>query len=455
MIQIQTFIKSYFPDKINYYFLLLAHIFLGGLLFRYRFLGSFYGIVVVALGLTYIFRNRNKNNEILQVAGYLVGCEVLLRMTYGFLGYEFVKWALILLAALGIFYDGLSTKSFPYWIYLLGFLPSLFVNHNLLTISRYDFNRLVFDLSGPICLGFISIYTCCKSLSLRHLNKIILALGLPILSCGIYVFLFSPDIDIYLRGVCANPLFSGGFGSNQVSTVLGLGMVVFFVRLIIFDFNKQLLVVHLCIFMFLTYLCLMTFSRGGLITACAVSLVFLLVLFLGSRHNSRQKAKKGLIYFMAVLIFTSVLVNIQTNGLLLKRYTNKNHRGIVRKERVFDRKGLAEKQINMFTENPILGTGLGKGIVIKEEKKIRAFRSHNELTRLLANHGIIGLMNIVILIATPFFLFLKSKQNTYWFVFLAFWLLTINHSAMRTAAPAFAYALALTRISRKSKTDSC
>lgn len=84
---------------------------------------------------------------------------------------------------------------------------------------------------------------------------------------------------------------------------------------------------------------------------------------------------------------------------------------------------------------------------ILEKEKLRSVRSHDELTRLIANHGILGLLNILILIITPLLLHYKLKQNIYLVTFFTFWFLTINHSGMRIALPAFLYALMLLKVS--------
>jgi len=41
---------------------------------------------------------------------------------------------------------------------------------------------------------------------------------------------------------------------------------------------------------------------------------------------------------------------------------------------------------------------------------------------------------------------LDNKQNVYLVCFIVFWILTINHAAMRMAAPAFVYALSLLKV---------
>ncbi len=65
---------------------------------------------------------------------------------------------------------------------------------------------------------------------------------------------------------------------------------------------------------------------------------------------------------------------------------------------------------------------------------------------MLAEHGSLGILGLLILFCVPIFLYLDNKQHVYVFCFLAFWLLTINHAAMRTAAPSFIYALSLLKV---------
>jgi O-antigen ligase len=97
----------------------------------------------------------------------------------------------------------------------------------------------------------------------------------------------------------------------------------------------------------------------------------------------------------------------------------------------------------MFLENPFLGVGVGRNKEIRAKKTGIVAASHNELTRMLAEHGSLGLLGLLILLLTPLILFLNNRQNILALPFLAFWLLTINHAAMRLAAPAFVYALSL------------
>jgi hypothetical protein len=51
-----------------------------------------------------------------------------------------------------------------------------------------------------------------------------------------------------------------------------------------------------------------------------------------------------------------------------------------------------------------------------------------------------------VLFFTPLFLYIENKFNMFLLCFVTFWFFTINHAAMRTAAPAFVYSLSLINV---------
>lgn len=83
------------------------------------------------------------------------------------------------------------------------------------------------------------------------------------------------------------------------------------------------------------------------------------------------------------------------------------------------------------------------GKEIRKESFGDAVASHNEISRMMSEHGLFGIFGLILLFLTPFILYVNNRQHLYFLSFYVFWLLTINHAAMRTAAPAFVYALTL------------
>jgi O-antigen ligase len=135
--------------------------------------------------------------------------------------------------------------------------------------------------------------------------------------------------------------------------------------------------------------------------------------------------------------------SFQTGGLINKRYANQDAAGRVKESQFTGREDVAQNEINTFLENPIFGVGVGKGVEVREAQTGVLVLSHDEITRMLAEHGTLGIFALLILFFTPLVLYLENSFNMFLLCFVAFWFLTINHAAMRTAVPAFVYSLSL------------
>jgi O-antigen ligase len=94
-----------------------------------------------------------------------------------------------------------------------------------------------------------------------------------------------------------------------------------------------------------------------------------------------------------------------------------------------------------------IGVGNGKYERMKSHERLTA-ASHNEVGRLVEEHGLIGFILLLLLLIVPLINFFKANnfQKAFIIAFYIMWFLTINHSAMRVALPGFIYALSLIRI---------
>ena len=429
--------------KLSYDFLLIIHAVIALAVFILPFLSKLYALLIPIVGFFIVYRTKNRNNEVLLVAAYLVGVEVFLRMTGGNFNNEFVKVNVIFFMLLGMVYSNFSTNAFIYWFFLMLLIPGVLITSTIFNPAIDIKKSLVFNLSGPVCLAICSIYMFKRRILFLDLQNVLITMALPIVSTTVYLFLFNPSVRDVVTGTQSNFETSGGFGPNQVSTTLGLGMFIFFAQLVLFSKSKKNIILNSTLLMFLTYRGIVTFSRGGIITAVAmiVCLLFLLYRF----SNSKGKSKFVLVFiltgFMAVGVWT--YSSFQTRGLIEKRYANQDARGREKKDRLGGREQIMNEEISLFLENPILGVGAGMGKQIRKETFGDEAASHNEITRMFSEHGLFGIFGLLILFVTPFVLYINNRQHLYFLSFFVFWLLTINHAAMRTAAPAFVYALSL------------
>ncbi len=437
-----------FQKNSLYINLILLHLAIGFLVYLLPFITIIYPIVILLVGFIWVVKNQNRDEEVLYVCAYIVGVEVFLRMAGGIILYEFAKYGVMLFCIIGVFYNGISKGAFIYWIYILLLIPGILIGAEVLSFHTDIRKTIAFNISGPICLGIAALYTFQKEITISKVNNILLFMGLPILSCVTYLFFYTPDVRDALSGTSSNSELSGGFGPNQVATILGIGMFIFFTRLILDSKKKVLFITNLLIAIYITYRGMITFSRGGMITGFIMMLVFLLYVYINSKNKGKYKLNYLIVLLIVALTFIWFFTSYQTSGLIDKRYANKDALGREKKDQLTGRGELIEGELNMFLENPVFGVGVAKGSELRSVKEgmINVVSSHDEITRTLAEHGSLGIMALIILFFTPIFLYFDNKQNIYLFPFLIFWFLTINHAAMRTASPAFVYALALLKV---------
>ncbi len=440
----------------NFYILaILAHIGLGLLLFFFKPVGFLIAISIFLYGSFIINKNKDKNNEALLFSSYVVGAEVLLRMTGTSVFNEFAKYVVIIFLFYGIVHKGFSKKAIIYVFFILLFVPGIYIGIQNLNFDTNIRKAIAFNISGPITLAVASIYCYGKEMSLNQLKSVFIALGLPIVSILTYVIFYSPSVKDVVTGTHSNFVTSGGFGPNQISTILGLGILVFFVLFLLYSKpSKRLLFLNFLIVIFMAYRAIVTFSRGGVYTGLTSSFVLLLFLY----FYSNSKVKYILFRVLTLVFFIGILVwsysAIQTNGMIQNRYQNKDALGRVKQDKLGGREKIAETEIQMFLENPLLGIGIGKNKEYREEMTGIVAASHNELTRMLAEQGLLGVLGLLLLLLVPILHFFENKENIFLFSFYLFWLLTINHAAMRIAAPAFIYALSLLKVTFTNETKT-
>ena len=439
------------PKFTFYISLLLVHVGIGVAAYTIPLLSKVYFFGSIIFFLVMILRTGNKNNEALMAAAYMAGGEVFFRMTGAAPIYEAGKYSVIAFILIGLFLSGTSKKSSAYWFFLLLLIPGIYIASQNVT-GESDFrNSVVFNLSGPFCLAISALYCVDRKLSYRQLQVLGWAVFLPILSMAVYLTLYTPDLRAVLTGTGASFEASGGFGPNQVSTVLGLGMFFAVVQLLTNSKTKLLLFVHLFLVALMSYRAIVTFSRGGVWTALLIIGVFIITYFSGTSSKARKRISTYLVLVMGVAVLTWAYSSFQTNGLIGKRYANQDAAGRVKGDVTTGRVDLLNSELNAFYENPVTGVGVGQIKDYREEATGKVAASHNEVSRMLSEHGILGVVMLGILGLYPLVYRSKNKRNYLFYSALGFWFLTINHSSMRIAAPAFIYALALLNIVHEKK----
>jgi hypothetical protein len=399
-----------------------------------------------------VISNNNKHDQVLMGAAYIAGCEVLSRMTSVAISYEFAKYMVIVFLLIGMFYRGFHKRSWPYILFIFLLIPGIIFSAINLNYDTNVGNAIGFNLSGPVCLAFSALYCFDRKMPFERLQTILMCILLPLVTTATYLLFYTPDLRDSLSGTGSNFAASGGYGPNQVATVLGLGMFILFTRLLTVK-NKMVHIIDFVLLGCMSYRAIVTFSRGGVITAAVCAGLFLFFYFKPLATKDRLILVPKIFLITGVLVLTWLITVFFSSGLIVNRYSNEDAAGRLKTDITTGRSEIIGTELAAFYENPITGVGVGKAKEYRDEKTGIAAASHNETSRMLSEHGLFGVFGLLVLLCTPLVFRIENRKNIFFYSFLAFWFLTINHSSMRIAASAFIYGLSLINIANTNKTN--
>ncbi|MCB1014220.1 MAG: O-antigen ligase family protein [Acidimicrobiales bacterium] len=366
-------------------------------------------------------------------AGYVAGCEVLWRQTQAAVPWEVGKYLLLLVFSVGIFrFVGRIERWGVVGLFLASLVPATVV-----PVVRLGFlgavDPLSFNLAGLVALAAGVLFLSRVAGPWESVTPALWAFVAPVL--GIATLAAAS-----LRGLGARDFFndsnlrsSGGFGPNQVSAVLGLA-ALFLVLIAVRERRVVLQVVALALGLWCTVQALLTFSRGGVVNL-AVALLCALPFLLRRRETAARVLVIGLTVAIAGTVFILPRLDDYTGGALERRFSRSRE-----EER---RAELIQRDYETFTEHPGLGVGVGQSEFYRIERRLIA--SHTEYTRLLAEHGLLGIVALLCLAAMVVTAFRRQRLSLgqAWVAALVAWTaLELSHSSTRLAAVAFTFALA-------------
>ena len=431
---------------------ILFHVALGIVAIMYRPIMQVYVIGCVFYFLYRFLTRKNKEKEVLIACAYMVGGEVFFRMTKAMVFYETGKYVVILFLLFGMFYQGFKRKAYPYAIYLILLLPGLIGALDYFAGDLFLYRKTVlFNLSGPISLCAAALYCYGRSLKMSEFLQILDTIVYPIIAMTVYLYLYNPAIKDIVTNTASNAATSGGYGPNQVSTMLGLGVFILFTRLLLPYKHKLVQFIMMFFLIAMAHRALLTFSRGGVYVAILIAFAFVIMLYFSSGLKMKAQLSYKILVTFGVTFGIWLIAVSQTGGLLSNRYANEDALGREKEDVTTGRGDLLSAEIDAFADEPILGIGIGATKIYHIEHLGTDLPTHNEISRMLAEHGIFGIVALLILIFAPLSSKLQGQQNIYFYSFLGFWFLTVAHSSMRIAAPGFIYGLALLNLTYGKK----
>jgi O-antigen ligase len=381
--------------------LILSHIPLGILLYNLGILALLHPIIAFGIGMRHALVAEEKLERAAQMAAYIVGAEILWRMAGVPIFWEFGKYgaAFIMIAALvrrGLW----KIPAFAVFYFVL-LLPSCFI-----TLTQQSFSSarqmISFNLSGPFFLLISAWFFSHLKLTHPEIRKLLLSLIVPLMSVAITTLFYTvtaPEIEFNGE---SNFATSGGFGPNQVSAMLGLGLFLCVACFLLFKNTLHYSIYFGALAVLFLAQGMLTFSRGGIYNAVGGILAIVFIQMRNFKEGIRRFLPiVGIAVVFLILIFP--YLNDFTGGALQERFEDQEATG---------RFQIVEADANIFAENPILGVGVGnayeaRGKFLFPHKAV----SHTEFSRLVAEHGIFGIFSMGALAFMVIFNFRRQTSD--------------------------------------------
>ncbi len=415
--------------------LLLFHMLLALVMDSFRAVATVHAIgsLLIAVKLA---GSRKTHDLAIYACGYIATADVLWRMTKSMVFWEFGKYAVVAVMGLILVNQkgrlGLSAWGLLYFALLMPSVALAVGAQGLTNALRQD---LSFNLSGPFSLALAVVFLSGYTGKRLNISKLLVWMLMPIVSAftlALYSTLTATRLNF---ANAANFVASGGFGPNQVSTVLGLGVVISLV-LATQAPNHLLRLAYLGLAAVLSFQAVLTFSRGGLFNATIA------LALLGMHNLQNRRIRQSFIAVMVAATAVGVFILLPqltewTGGKVTERFTSLDTTG---------RQTLAEADLQLFKEHMLLGVGPGQSRYQRRAGSLVRVAAHTEFTRLLAEHGVFGVaaLFVLILIALQAYKLAPTALAKGWVAGMASWaLVSMTHAGMRVAAMSFVFGLAV------------
>jgi O-antigen ligase len=413
-------------------FYLVLHVPLGLIMSRFSLIATAHALLTIGLGLMWAVRGRTEHA--MYAAAYIAGAEVLWRMSGANVFWEMGKFAVIGIFVLTLLQNRRFYMPVLPVFYFVLLLPSALITLDALPLDEAR-QQISFTLSGPLSLMVCVAVFSQVRFTRAQLQQMYLFVAAPVLGILAIAMFSTIMVDAIRFTDESNFVTSGGFGPNQVSAALSAGaLMVFFYWLSMRD-NKRYQYLFIGLMLVLVVQSVLTFSRGGLylIAGSVLTALFFLV--------RERTARLRVLVFSGILVFVSWLflipwLNDFTQGQIISRFQYSSMTG---------RDLIIQSDIQIWKDNPLSGVGPGMSAPLHALTFISA-ASHTEFTRMVAEHGMLGLISLILLVVMVvrgFFDANGSRNRAIVSALLVWVLLYMFANAMRLVMPGFFFGLAL------------
>jgi hypothetical protein len=422
--------------------IIAVHILFGVLI---SFNGFLVPLLICLITVLFIFKlalNDSSKINTFRIIAYLTSLEILYRATgVTFLPYELSKYIQIFFC----FYTIILNTNAKF--HQIGFFIILLTLPSLLLFEYNIYKYLVFNSFGIYALAVFVSFSAFQKISVQSFASILLSFIYPVISFLVLITIRTPSFDEISFDLGANFETSGGFGSNQVSTVLGAFCCCLVLLIILKKAISNRYWLTYSLLVYALFRGLITFSRGGMF-GFLISLILPWLFF--KRISITNFFQMAGFLILSILIF--IFSNNLTGGQLLLRFQGETAGtldGVKEKnsENVTSGRSIVfESDLNIWEDNLLLGVGPGKSQFIRYKYGLDMdVAPHVEFSRLLAENGIFGLIINIILVFWPVFIINRTKSSQFRFIKAVLFIFAYSstfHSAMRNGIAPLFYALA-------------
>lgn len=430
---------SFILNKQSPLFWLLFHVALGAAstVTPWLLIVWFY-LVLVTTGPGLFTKTEGTFVPLVLIMAYTTSFELLARMsgTSPFIPYELGKYLLFILFIFGILKG--YRRGYIGWLMLFLLVPGAFFD----LAGETTFKNIIFNLIGPVNVALAVIFLRMQEMSKYDFIDTLQLMFYPLVSVLAFTIIKAPDLTTIEFSLGANFEASGGFGTNQVSTALGLGAFLVF----LFWRKRWTLTgyrwLDMGMLLLFVFRGLVTFSRGGMIGG-ALGIILILLLDRGEHNKVRVlrpiRTVMAAVPVILVVVVTFIYTDKITGGLLVQRYQGETPGTLAgRKEKTLNvitsnRLQIFSDDLKLWKAHPLFGVGVGASQHLRGKSK--GEQSHIEISRLLSEHGIPGLIFTTILLILGVSIFRQQRYGSYGVILFAIYMIalfTTFHAAMRT-----------------------
>lgn len=414
-------------EKSFIWIFLLLHIPLAYLLRTFSFAAELHALLTLGVGVW--FALHAETEKVVFSTAYIVGSEVLWRAVGANIFWEFGKYAVCLILLVYLLRIRDIRPPVLSVLFFVPLLPSILLTLDSMPLGEAR-EAISFNLSGALSIFLCSVFFSKIVLSSKTLKRAALVYAAPLLGIVTLQLISIASSQIIKFSDNSNFTTSGGFGPNQVSSILGVGALAMFLLLVWDRKSKAARPFYYGLFIVFLGFCALTFSRNGVYLAVLGSVAALIFAGGSFSHRLQNVFLVGVVA-LVVLFVVFPWVNSLTNGMLQVRLSDT---GLTGRDRI------AQADLQIWQDNFWFGVGPGVANDIRALYYSTSVAAHTEITRLLAEHGSFGLFSLLVLIGMSISNLMSAKKpltrSTRAALLMCFWVY-IAANAMRLVLPGY------------------